>query len=239
MLKNPIAGIFCFLTVLIGSAQSEVDFFAHADTFFNTYVSEGKVDYKSIVKNPSSMNRLLNIARKINFPKESAADYQAFWINGYNLLVIKSIVDNYPMKSPLDKGGFFDIKKHEIGGELITLNDIENKMLRAVFPKEPRFHFVLVCGGLGCPPIINNAYLPKTLDAQLEKQTKLALNDPEFIQVNKNKVKISQIFQWYKSDFTKEGRRLVDFINQYRTEKLPARAQVSFYSYNWALNEYK
>ncbi len=239
MLKNPIAGIFCFLTVLIGSAQSEVDFFAHADTFFNTYVSEGKVDYKSIVKNPSSMNRLLNIARKINFPKESAADYQAFWINGYNLLVIKSIVDNYPMKSPLDKGGFFDIKKHEIGGELITLNDIENKMLRAVFPKEPRFHFVLVCGGLGCPPIINKAYVPKTLDAQLEQQTILTLNDPLFIQVNKNKVKISQIFQWYKSDFTKEGKRLVDFINQYRTEKLPARAQVSFYSYNWALNEYK
>jgi len=239
MLKNPIAGIFCFLTVMIGSAQSEAEFFAHADTFFNTYVSEGKVDYKSIVKNPSSMNGLLNIARKINFPKEDAADYQAFWINGYNLLVIKSIVDNYPMKSPLDKGGFFDIKKHEIGGELITLNDIENKMLRAVFPKESRFHFVLVCGGLGCPPIINNAYMPKTLDAQLERQTILTLNDPLFIKVNKNKVKISQIFEWYKSDFTREGKRLVDFINQYRTEKLPERAQVSFYSYNWALNEYK
>jgi len=239
MPKNPIAGIFCFLTVFIASAQNEAEFFAQADTFFNAYVNEGKVDYKSIVKNPNSINELLDIAKKINFPKDNTANYQAFWINGYNLLVIKGIVDNYPIKSPLDKSGFFDIEKHEIGGELITLNDIENKMLRAVFPKEPRFHFVLVCAGLGCPPIINKAYLPSTLDAQLEQQTILTLNDPLFIQVEKNKVKISQIFEWYKSDFTKEGKSLVDFINQYRTEKLPERAQVSFYAYNWALNENK
>ena len=239
MFKNPLAVIFCFLTLIIGNAQAEAEFFTQADTFFNTYVKEGSVDYKSIVKNPNSINELLDIAKKINLSEDNEADYQAFWINGYNLLVIKSIVDNYPIKSPLDKSGFFDIKKHAIGGELITLNDIEHKMLRAFFPKEPRFHFVLVCAGLGCPPIIKNAYMPSTLDAQLEKQTSLALNNPEFIQLDKNKVKISQIFEWYKSDFTKDGKSLVDFINQYRTEKLPEKAKVSFYAYNWALNESK
>ncbi|MGB5499916.1 MAG: DUF547 domain-containing protein [Maribacter sp.] len=239
MIKYPVVGLFCFMTVMIACAQHEAEFFLQADTFFTTYVSEGKVDYKSIVKNPSSLNELLDHAGKINLSKDNTANYQAFWINGYNLLVIKSIVDNYPIKSPLDKSGFFDIKKHEIGGELLTLNDIEHKMLRALFPNEPRFHFVLVCAGLGCPPIINKAYMPNTLDAQLEQQTKLALNDPLFIQVNKNKVKISQIFEWYKSDFTKEGENLIDFINKYRTEKLPENAKVSFYSYNWALNESK
>lgn len=237
MFKKPIAIIFCFLYVLIGSAQHEAKFFVQAETFFNTYVENGKVDYKSIVKDPSSINELLDIAKKINIPKNNRADYQAFWINAYNLLVIKSIVDNYPIKSPLEKAGFFDLKKHVIGGKEITLNDIEHKMLRAVFPKEPRFHFVLVCAGLGCPPIINKAYLPKTLNVQLEKQTKLALNNPEFIQVEKKKVKISQIFEWYRSDFTKDGKSLVNFINQYRIDKLPEKAKVSFYPYNWALNE--
>ncbi|WP_348647892.1 DUF547 domain-containing protein [Arenibacter sp. F20364] len=33
--------------------------------------------------------------------------YQAFWINTYNLLVIKGIVDHYPVKSPLDVPSFF------------------------------------------------------------------------------------------------------------------------------------
>ena len=237
MCKKPIAIIFCFLYVLIGSAQHEAKFFVQAETFFNTYVENGKVDYKSIVKDPSSINELLDIAKKINIPKNNRADYQAFWINAYNLLVIKSIVDNYPIKSPLEKAGFFDLKKHVIGGKEITLNDIEHKMLRAVFPKEPRFHFVLVCAGLGCPPIINKAYLPKTLNVQLEKQTKLALNNPEFIQVEKKKVKISQIFEWYRGDFIKDGKSLVNFINQYRIDKLPEKAKVSFYPYNWALNE--
>ena len=237
MFKKPIAIIFCFLYVLIGSAQHEAKFFVQAETFFNTYVENGKVDYKSIVKDPSSINELLDIAKKINIPKNNRADYQAFWINAYNLLVIKSIVDNYPIKSPLEKAGFFDLKKHVIGGKEITLNDIEHKMLRAVFPKEPRVHFVLVCAGLGCPHIINKAYWPKTLNVQLEKQTKLALNNPEFIQVEKKKVKISQIFEWYRGDFIKDGKSLVNFINQYRIDKLPEKAKVSFYPYNWALNE--
>lgn len=229
--------MFFSLSMVCANAQAEETFFSLANIFFKTHVDSGRVDYKSIVENPSELNNILALVKEIRVSKEDAATYQAFWVNGYNLFVIKSIVENYPIKSPLDKAGFFDKAKHEIGGELITLNDIEHKMLRAVFPKEPRFHFALVCAGLGCPPIINKAYLPNTLDNQLEKQTHLALNDPGFIQINKNRVKISQIFEWYKGDFTQDGNTLLDFINQYRSEKLPEKSKVSYYPYNWALNE--
>ncbi|MEM7381766.1 MAG: DUF547 domain-containing protein [Bacteroidota bacterium] len=122
-------------------------------------------------------------------------------------------------------------------GTSTTLNDLENKLLRAKFPKEPRFHFVLVCAGLGCPPIISQAYLPNTLDAQLQTQTKKALNDPNFIRVNKNKVKISQIFEWYNEDFVQDGNNLVSFINTYKEDKLPEKAKVSYYTYDWTLND--
>lgn len=237
MFKRSIVGLICLLTVFIVKGQEKEEYFTQADVFFSTYVKDGKVDYKAIAKNTTSLNSLLDLAKDIRASKETSAEYQAFWINGYNLLVIKGIVENYPIKSPLDIAGFFDVIKHQIGGKHINLNDIEHKMLRAEFPGEPRFHFVLVCAGLGCPPIINKAYLPLTLEAQLERQTQSALNDPNFIQVVKNKVKISQIFEWYKKDFTKGGKRLVDYINKYRTEKLPEKAKVSYYKYNWALNE--
>lgn len=239
MFKKTAVKLFFLLTMVVVHAQDEEKFFSMANDFFRTHVENGRVDYKSISKNPSQLYKILTLAKEIKVSKEDVDTYQAFWINGYNLLVIKSIVDNYPLKSPLDKAGFFDITKHEIGGEQITLNDLEHKMLRAVFPKEPRFHFVLVCAGLGCPPIINRAYLPSTLDNQLKKQISLALNDSNFIQVNMNKVKISQIFEWYKDDFTRDGKSLVDFINQYRTEKLPDTSKVSYYTYNWALNDIK
>ncbi|WP_394750322.1 DUF547 domain-containing protein [Spongiimicrobium salis] len=222
-----------------GQAQSTSEFFTKADTFFKTHVKNGRVAYKAIKSDPASLNELISMAENITVSKANANEYQAFWINGYNLSVIKGIVDNYPIKSPLDKAGFFDKIKHNIGGKKTTLNDIENKLLRAVYPNEARFHFVLVCAGLGCPPIINNAYLPSTLDSQLEKQTKIALNNPSFIKVNKNKVKISQIFEWYTGDFKKNGKSLVDYINQYRTTPLPAKSKVSYYPYDWALNEIK
>jgi len=239
-MKNILLAALLFFAVLIsGFSQDTANFFSKTDAFLKTHVKDGRVDYEAIKENPAALNALVEMAKGISVSKDDAAEYQAFWINGYNLLVIKSIVENYPLKSPLDVGGFFDKTKCNIGGENITLNDIENKLLRENFPAEPRFHFVLVCGGLGCPPIIDQVYLPDTLDAQLERQTKLSLNDPNFIQVNKNKAKISQIFEWYKGDFIQNGQSLVDFINTYRTEKLPEDTKTSYYKYDWTLNETK
>ncbi|MEX0314244.1 MAG: DUF547 domain-containing protein, partial [Allomuricauda sp.] len=194
-------------------AQDTAGFFTKADAFFNTHVKNGRVDYKGIKANPDGLNELVALAKTIQVPKSDAKTYQAFWINGYNISVIKGIVEKYPVKSPLNISGFFDKTKHDIGGKNITLNDIENKLLRGNFSKEARFHFVLVCAGLGCPPIINNAYLPNTLDAQLQHQTELALNDPSFVQIKGKRVNLSQIFEWYKGDFTQGGKSLVDYVN--------------------------
>lgn len=237
MRKNISLNIVLFLAASFAFSQGTSEFFSKSDAFFKANVRDGKVAYKSIKDNAEALNELLDMAKGISVSKDNANEYQAFWINGYNLLVIDGIVKNYPIKSPLDKPGFFDGHTNEIGGMSITLNDIENKLLRKNFPQEPRFHFVLVCGGLGCPPIIAEAYTPTKLDAQLETQTKLAINDPNFIRVNKNKVKVSQIFEWYPGDFKLDGKKLVDFINQYKSEKLPEKSKISYYPYDWTLNE--
>ena len=220
-------------------AQNVSDFFSKADTFFAEYVKNGKVAYKTIKENPSSLNELVDLANSISVSKSDKNTYQAFWINGYNLSVIKGIVANYPIKSPLDKAGFFDKTKYDIGGKSITLNDIENKLLRGNFPKEARFHFVLVCAGLGCPPIISNAYLPNTLESQLQKQTEIALNNPSFIKVKGKKVQLSQLFEWYKGDFTQGGKSQIDYVNQYRKEKIDSGAKIGYYPYDWTLNDIK
>lgn len=239
-MKNTITIIAISLFFLTSAnAQDLNSYFTSTDSFLKEHVKNGGVNYKAIKNNPDALASLLDNAKAISVTTSDAKNYQAFWINTYNLLVINGIVNNYPLKSPLDVAGFFDKKKHEVGGENITLNDIENKLLRANFSKDPRFHFVLVCAGLGCPPIIANAYKPSTLNSQLNTQTKKALNDDNFIRVNKNKVKVSQIFEWYTGDFEQNGSDLVDFINTYRTEKLPDNSKVSYYPYDWTLNEVK
>lgn len=237
-MKYKAAFLVFIIGVLVTKAQHTEAFFNVTDAFFKTHVANGKVDYNAIVEQPIQLNALMELAKNVSVTTEKPKEYQAFWINTYNLLVIKGIVDNYPLKSPLDVDGFFDKHQYNVGGKKMTLNGIENELLRSKFPNEPRFHFALVCAGLGCPPLINLAYMPEALDSQLQKQTVSALNNANFIKVNRNKVKISQLFEWYKEDFEQNGN-VVDFINTYRNEKLPVNTKVSYYPYDWSLNELK
>ena len=182
-----------------GNAQDLKSFFNQADAFFSANVANGKVAYSKIHKDQATLNALLETAKSIKVSESDAQNYQAFWINAYNISVIKGIIDNYPIKSPLDKAGFFDKTTYSLAGKNITLNDIEHKLLRGKFD-DARFHFVLVCGAVGCPPLINKAYLPSTLNAQLETQTTKAING-SFIKVNtkKKRVEGSEILKWYKT----------------------------------------
>jgi hypothetical protein len=199
-------------------AQNTNTFFEKTDTFLKASVSNGSVNYKAIYDNSESLDEILQLAKKVVVTKENKEVYQAFWINAYNIAVIKGIIDNYPIQSPLDKNGFFDKTTYELGGKKITLNDIENKMLRMNF-EDARVHFVLVCGAKGCPPLIPEAYTPEKLEQQVNKQTIKALNNDLFIQVSKKKVALSEIFKWYREDFISMDQNEIDFINIYREQK--------------------
>ena len=148
-MKNLLFFLLTLLTCVSSemNAQTISGFFDEADALFSKYVSGGKVDYEALKQDPSKLNSVLEIASQLSVPESDAKAYQAFWINAYNLAVIKGIVDNYPLRSPLDKKGFFDKTTYELGGTSTTLNDIENKKIREKFG-DARVHFVLVCGAL-------------------------------------------------------------------------------------------
>lgn len=80
--------------------------------------------------------------------------------------------------------------------------------------------------------------MPSTLNTQLEKQTKQAING-SFLKVNakKKRVQASQIMEWYKEDFTLNGTTEIDFINKYRNEPLEGKYKISYFPYNWNLNK--
>jgi hypothetical protein len=228
--------LLCFSFFSEGQAQSVAGFFDEADAFFSTYVSNGSVDYETLNRDPKPLESLLKKAAAITVPQTDKSTYQSFWINAYNLAVIKGVVDNYPINSPLDIDGFFDTVKYPLGERLVTLNEIENELLRAKFD-DARFHFVLVCGAKGCPPLISSAYTPKNLEQKLQAQTTKALNDPEFVKVSDGAVTLSEIFKWYKVDFVKDGQTEIDFLNRFRRKKILKNSSVSYYTYNWNLNK--
>ena len=237
-MKKTLLILLVVCGVVSVQAQSLNDFFTQTDAFFKMHVAKGKVDYEGIKNNTETLNTILTLAKGVSVDKSDAKNYQAFWINAYNLSVIKGVVDNYPIASPLDKSGFFDKTTYSLAGKKVTLNTIENELLRANF-KDARFHFVLVCGAIGCPPLTAEAYMPKTLEAQLQQQTKLALNGDYFIKVNDKKKTVagSEIMKWYNKDFVQNGMTEIQFINKYRTNKIPENYKLTYFTYNWKLNK--
>jgi hypothetical protein len=215
------------------AAQTVEQFFKDTDDFLGTYVAKDRVDYEGIQRNPGTLNKLVAFIQKAPVDTYSEDQRKAFGINAYNIMVIKAVVDHYPIEKPLDVVGFFDANKHLIAGKKTTLNNYEKKELLQRYA-DARLHFVLVCAAVGCPPLANFAYVPKKLEEQLEQRTKVALNNAAFIQVDDfaSTVALSKIFEWYASDFKPNA---ATFINKYRTEPLP-EGKRSYYPYDWTLN---
>jgi len=227
--------IFCLLLWQFGTAQTS--FFDATDAFLKAHVENGKVLYGKAQNSPE-LAALVQEIGTLSTEEWDATTKQAFYINAYNLLTIQAAAKAYPIGSVLQVNGFFDAKKHLVTGKNITLNELEKEWLLKEFG-DARFHFVLVCGALDCPPITDFAYRPEQLDAQLEQQTRLALNDPDFIRVDENEqtAELSQIFEWYSKDFGGGKQAALDFINRYRKNPIPDDYTTRFYVYDWALND--
>jgi len=228
------------LVVLITFIQSiaAADFFSSADQFFSKYVKNGEVNYSGIKSNGADLKSLVEQIASFNLKSADLNTQKAFMINAYNILAIKGIVDKYPVKGPMNINKFFDNKAYTVAGEKMSLNSLEKGKLYPL-AKDPRLHFVLVCAAVSCPNLASFAYMPNKLEKQLESQTKAALNNPQFIRKNKGKLQISEIFNWYQSDFTKSGKTVLEYINGYLNEKVPANTKTSFYTYDWSLNDSK
>ncbi len=211
-------------------------FFNATDAFMKKYVSGGLVSYSSV--NKSELDALLKSIETMDLSKANNTGKQAFYINAYNICVIKNVLDNNIPASPLDDGNFFKAAKFNVASRTLSLDALEKQVLMKL-KNDARFHFALVCAAKGCPKIENFAYRPERLGKVLDGQTKKAMDDPNFIRVNKKKkkVEISKIFEWYAGDFTQGGQTILGYINKYRTEKIPDNYEVGYYEYDWALNK--
>jgi hypothetical protein len=216
--------------------------FSQVETFDallkNNITNEGVVDYKNIIKDKENLASYIDYLVKTT-PEDSWSDNKkkAFWINAYNAYTIKLITDNYPISSimKINNGAAWDLKSATIGGNLYTLNQIEHEQLRAIY-KDPRIHVAVNCASYSCPPIGNFAFTESNVEAKLELLMKSFINDPKRNLLAEKKVTLSKIFEWYKGDFTQNGK-LIDYIKKYSNIEFSKKTKVRFMEYNWNLNE--
>ena len=84
---------------------------------------------------------------------------------------VVAIVHDYPLKLVQDMPGFFNKILHHVGGEQLTLDQIETDKLRKIYD-DPRLHFALVCGPQSCPRLNRTAYEGTELFVQLPEIVK-------------------------------------------------------------------
>jgi len=209
-----------------------------------TYVQSNLVDYDAWAQNPEDLAALAGYVEglaaldPVDWPRDNAL---AYWLNLYNAVTLRLVLDNYPLESIKDLGGFMKSSpwKRElvtVAGRELTLNQIENDIIRPTFG-DARIHFALNCASLGCPPLVPEAYVADRLSAQLDGACRLALNQDRWVLVVDQKLKLTKIFDWYGQDFTADGGTVLDFIRHYRTKALPSGTpKIDYLSYDWALN---
>lgn len=205
------------------------------DALLSKYVSaSGNVDYKGLKASEAKLDGYLKGLESLK-PSSSWGNEEqlAFWINAYNAYTIKLILNNYPVKSITDLHGGkpWDHKWINLDGKKLSLNNIENDIIRPVF-KDPRIHFAVNCAAKSCPTLLNKAFTAGNLERQLESQTKKFINNTAFNSLGKKSITISKIFDWYGKDFGDIGA----FVSRYADQTVKPDAKVNFNEYDWALN---
>ena len=170
----------------------------------------------------------------------------AYWVNLYNAMTIATVLGSMPVKSILDiKSGLFtagpwEKKTIEVEGKQLSLNDIEHRIVRPIW-NDPRTHFALNCASYSCPNLQKSAYTGKQINTMLNTATQQYINDSRGVSIDaSNKLILSQIFEWYSTDFGKNDAEVLQFISKYTNpelkQKLAIHNKIDSYAYNWSLN---
>ncbi len=189
----------------------------------------------------------------VDVPSLSKAEQFAFWANLYNARTIDVVLDKYPVKSIKDvslggglktlvTGGPWQAKVAKVGGFDLSLDDIENKILREIY-KDPRVHYAVNCASVGCPNLLLEAFTGAKLEAQLDAGAKGFINSPRGITFTGDKVWASSIYDWFKADFGGSVASITAHMATYAEPALKAQlakvTAIHDYGYDWALADAK
>jgi hypothetical protein len=175
-------------------------------------------------------------------------EQRAFWINLYNALTIDVVLDHYPVKSIRDiGGGLFTTgpwKQELVGveGRKLSLDSIEHHILRKVW-RDARVHYAVNCASISCPNLMADAFSGATLDRMLTQGARAYVNHPRGVRIEKGRLTLSRIYEWYRRDFGSSDREVIAHVAGYGEPALKRQLadikSIAGYDYDWSLNEAK
>ena len=205
---------------------------------------KGMVDYTTLRRQRLKLKALLR-----EFENFDSNEYRtwtkenkiAFWLNAYNIQMLKIITDNYPIRSSrilrlypgwgpnsiLHIKGIWTDYKFLVMDEEFTLSEIDKRIFRKEFD-DPRIFFALSKGSLSSPPLRNEPYYGHRLNKQLHDQVKRFLSSPLALRIDteKQRVYLSSLFQ--SSSYGKEFISKFAIDKKFKDQEPTTRAVLNF-----------
>ncbi|MDP6124650.1 MAG: DUF547 domain-containing protein, partial [Candidatus Latescibacteria bacterium] len=210
-----------------------------------SHVGNGRVHYDGIAGDRHFATFIEVLKQTDPQVLADSADALAFWINAYNALVMRGVID-FDVPENLEAVGlglFVSSIEYEVAGLTISLDALENGIVRddeshpsvSILPQQledrlmllhpqlfndrtvdPRVHFAITCAAMSCPKLLSIPYQEATLDSALDANTRAYLASPKGLVPHTDApTEYSDLFQWFEADFARAYSSVFNFVRNH------------------------
>jgi hypothetical protein len=212
-----IRGLAVLLVVAAGMGisprlRAQADPYAGLERILDVYVRDGLVYYAALRIERANLDRFVASLERADtwVSKASEEDGRAFWINAYNALVLRTVINAYPIKgkgegypavSVAQVPGAFDRIKHRVAGQTLTLDEMEKTVIAGF--GDPRMLLALGRGALGGGRLRSEPYRGARLETQLDEAVKEFVTRADAFRLDRTGgvVEVTPLFSWREAQF--------------------------------------
>ena len=180
------------------------------DQLLDLYVRNGDVYYRALKSDRAKLDGFITSQAAATVDKLSRQQQLAFWLNAYNALVLKTVIDHYPIagrsaeypaKSIRQIAGAFERLPQRVAGRTITLDEIERTVLAGL--NDPRVFFAIGRGATGSGRLRSEAFDASRIEEQLAEAADECPTRAQCVRLERESGKLhaSSIFSWREKEF--------------------------------------
>lgn len=224
------------------------------ETFLLNYLRPGadgvhRVAYGDVKdRDRRALNSYVEVMGAVDITAYRRAEQMAYWLNLYNALMVKLVLDHYPIASirKLERPGAGSRSSPwkrpliVIDGVSLSLDDIENRILKPIW-NDPRIHYAMTCAAVGCPNLQPLPFSGGLLDQQLSDAAMAYVNDPRCIEIENGELHVSSLYRWNLQAFGGSERAIIQHLMAYAEPDLAMSLQdfdrLHGDHFDWRLND--
>jgi hypothetical protein len=180
------------------------------DEILDMNVRDGYVYYRALKSDRARLDGYIASLANVQLGSASPQEQVAFWINGYNAAVLRTVIDHYPIQQrsrdyPANSirqiPGAFERETHRLAGRTVTLDQIEQTVLPPFH--DPRVFFALGRGAVGSGRLRSEAYTAEKLEQQLAETASECAGRSVCVQIDSPQdiMHVSSVFSWRREQF--------------------------------------